>query len=118
MKVKDLSGFIKFFFFIILINFVFTMVYSSVWSSQSMSSQKKTTGEKLFKSNCSGCHLNGQNLIKPNKPIIGSQKLSNKETFKSFLQSPPPPMPNFKNLTLKEDSLDALYNYVVSLMGK
>ena len=117
MKIKEIPAFIKFLFLVILLNFAYTLAYSSAWSSQPPN-PKKVTGEKLFKSNCSGCHLNGQNLIKPDKPIIGSQKLSNKETFRNFLQSPPPPMPNFKNLTLKEESLDALYSYVSSLMGK
>ena len=75
-------------------------------------------GEKLFKANCSGCHLNGQNLIKPGKPIIGSLKLKSKDSFKTFIESPPPPMPNFKNITSNPNQLDALYNYVISLKGK
>ena len=74
-------------------------------------------GEKLFKANCAGCHLNGQNLIKPNKPVIGSLKLASKQSFREFLSSPPQPMPNFKNITTMPGQFDALYTYVISLMG-
>ena len=75
-------------------------------------------GHMLFKTNCSGCHLNGQNLIKPDKPIIGSQKLNSKQVFKEWLENPTPPMPNFKNLASKQGQLNALYEYIVSLKGK
>lgn len=75
-------------------------------------------GQKLFKTNCSGCHLNGQNLIKADKPIIGSLKLKSKETFNIWLENPSPPMPNFKNIVLKPEQLDELYSYVITLMGK
>ncbi len=76
------------------------------------------TGSNLFKTNCSGCHLNGQNLIKSNKPVIGSPVLKSKKIFKEFLESPPQPMPNFKNIASKSSQLDSLYNYVNSLMTK
>ena len=75
-------------------------------------------GEKLFKTNCSGCHLNGQNLIKPDKPIIGSIKLKSKQAFKMWLENPAPPMPNYKNIANMSTQLDALYNYVLSIKGK
>ncbi len=75
-------------------------------------------GEKIFKANCSGCHLNGQNLIKANKPVIGSAKLQSKIGFKEFLESPPRPMPKFENITSMEIQFNSLYNYVNTLMGK
>ncbi len=75
-------------------------------------------GNNLFKTNCSGCHLHGENLIKSNKPVIGSSKLASKKLFKAFLESPPAPMPNFKNIVNKPNQLDALYKYVISLMAK
>lgn len=76
------------------------------------------TGEKLFKKNCSGCHLNGQNLIKTEKPIVGSKKLLSKAIFKDFIENPPLPMPKFKNLTSNSEQLDELYRYVTSLKSK
>ena len=75
-------------------------------------------GMKLFKSNCSGCHLNGKNLIKPDKPIIGSEKIKSKKSFGDFISSPPAPMPNFMSIAVKPEQLDALYSYVTSLMDK
>ena len=75
-------------------------------------------GEKLFKANCAGCHINGQNLIKPDKPVIGSAKTKSKAIFREFLKAPPKPMPSFENITGKEEKLDELYRYVISLMGK
>ncbi|MBI3309209.1 MAG: hypothetical protein HYZ79_07555 [Candidatus Melainabacteria bacterium] len=74
-------------------------------------------GGKIFK-NCSGCHLKGQNLIKEDKPIIGSAKLKKKETFKEFISEPHPPMPSFKKIAENPQKLDALYKYVSSLMSE
>ena len=87
-------------------------------NSKSRANNEVISGEKFFKANCSGCHINGQNLIKPNKPIIGSQKLKSKNSFARFIESPPPPMPSFKNITLKQEQFTALYNYVTSLKAK
>ena len=75
-------------------------------------------GEKLYKANCAGCHINGQNLIKSDKPVVGSIKIKSKAIFKEFLKAPPKPMPSFENITGKEEKLDALYRYVISLTGK
>ena len=102
--------------FLISVVYSFTTVYSS-FSQPSMDAEP-SKGQKLFKANCSGCHLNGQNLIKKDKPIIGSSKIKTEEIFKAWLENPNPPMPNFKNIALKQEELSALYDYVVSLKGK
>lgn len=119
--IKHIPIFIKLIILIFLLNVIIVQAYNSFSMvkdhSESMVSDGASRGEKLFKTNCSGCHLNGKNLIKPDKPIIGSLKLKSKESFKVFISSPPPPMPNFKNIALKDDHFNALYNYVVSLMG-
>ena len=117
---KKLPMSLRIYILILLINFVFMWAYSCFSQSEmsTMSQEEGSRGEKLFKVNCSGCHLKGQNLIKPNKPVAGSLKLKTKESFKSFIESPPPPMPSFKNITGKSEQLDALYVYVTSLMGK
>ncbi|MBI3590571.1 MAG: hypothetical protein HY094_04225 [Candidatus Melainabacteria bacterium] len=115
--IKQLPIFIKALFLIFLINSAFVLAYNS-FSQSSMSGKNQINAEKLFKSNCSGCHLSGQNLIKPDKPLIGSQKLKSKESFSAFISAPPPPMPNFKNIVENPSHLDALYKYVTSLMGK
>ena len=100
---------------VVLILFICVSLANYSFSKQGDSPSQ---GEKLFKANCAGCHINGQNLIKPDKPIIGSAKIKSKVIFKEFLKAPPKPMPSFENITGKEEKLDALYKYVISLMGK
>ena len=104
-------------FLLATISYALFIVAGSCFSEPTSMSGKNMTGEKLFKANCSGCHLNGQNLIKPDKPVVGSAKLKSKQFFSTFLESPPPPMPNFKNIAAENEQLSALYNYVSSLMG-
>ncbi len=72
-------------------------------------------GEKVFKANCAGCHLNGLNVIKKDKPVIGSPTLASKETFKAFLNHPPAPMPKYTNLTADSTQFDAIYTYLKTL---
>ncbi|OGI19094.1 MAG: hypothetical protein A3B68_07835 [Candidatus Melainabacteria bacterium RIFCSPHIGHO2_02_FULL_34_12] len=97
---------------------IFTLAYNVYSKPDDAQNPGKIGGEKLFKANCAGCHLNGQNLIKKDKPIIGSAKLKSKELFSELLNHPPKPMPEFKNITSNPDQLDALYKYVLSLKKK
>ena len=117
---KKLPLTITLYVLILLINLFFVLACRCFSKPEmgSMPAESLSGGETLFKANCSGCHLNGQNLIKPNKPIIGSLKLKSKESFKAFIESPPAPMPSFRNITSKSNQFNALYDYVVSLMGK
>ena len=111
---------IKFIVILFFINIFFLFANHSIRGEEGKSTpgEKGEKGEKLFKANCSGCHLNGQNLIKPEKPVIGSLKLKSKEIFKALLENPAPPMPKFKNITSMDAQLNDLYNYVTSLMAK
>ncbi len=116
---KDIPLFIKQYVLILLIYSVLLTVSTSFSKQDSFAQEdNKSGGMKLFKTNCSGCHLNGKNLIKPEKPIIGSKKLTDKKTFKNFIESPPKPMPKFKNISENEEQLQALYKYVTSLKDK
>ena len=114
---KQLPLTIKIFILLILINTLLFSAYSC-FSKPEKNQGNSNKGEKLYQVNCSGCHLNGQNLIKPDKPIVGSKMLKSKQAFKTFIGNPPQPMPNFKNITEEPAQLEALYNYVVALMGK
>lgn len=116
---KESIIFLKLYFSLILISFVFTLAWNSFSETDTNPAlrAKKVRGEKLFQVNCSSCHLNGQNSIRPSKPIIGSLKLKSKQAFKDWLENPIPPMPSFKNITSKPKQLNALYSYVVSLMS-
>lgn len=112
-------GFVKLLVITFIVSSTFVLAYSSfiAQTTDSVMRSNIARGEKLFQANCTGCHLNGQNLINPNKPIIGSPKLKTKKAFKAWLASPVPPMPSFKNITSKPAQLNALYSYVISLMG-
>ncbi len=112
---KQIPTSFKLLLILFLINTIFIVASFSMSGNDEVSSSK---GEKIFKANCAGCHLNGQNLIKANKPIIGSAKLQSKQIFKTFLEAPPKPMPKFENITSMDAHLNSLYNYVITLMGK
>ncbi len=107
---------------LLLVLFLATAIVSACFSMSDMSSMPGNDGlnkgEKIFKANCAGCHLNGQNLIKADKPVIGSTKLQSKPVFKKFLESPPKPMPEYKNITSMDTQLDSLYSYLITLMNK
>ena len=116
---KQTPTFIKLFVLCFLISAIFTVASFSMSDMSSIGENEGVNkGEKLFKANCSGCHLNGQNLIKADKPIIGSSKLQSKSVLKKFLESPPPPMPKFENITSMDGQFNSLYNYLITLMGK
>lgn len=115
---KQIPVSVKLLVLLFLINTIFVVASFSM-SDMSLTSidEASLKGEKLFKANCSGCHLNGQNLIKADKPIVGSTKLQSKQMFKKFLESPPKPMPKFENITSMNSQFNSLYNYVITLMG-
>lgn len=94
--------------------FLINILCLAFWNISSAQDNVKTSGKEIFQ-NCSGCHFKGQNLIKQDKPIIGSSKLKSKETFRYFISAPPKPMPNFKHIADNKEKLNALYNYVSSL---
>ena len=111
---KQIPISVKLFVLCLLINIAFVVAGFSMPDDEAFPNK----GEKIFKANCAGCHLNGQNLIKADKPVIGSIKLKSKIAFKKFLESPPQPMPKFENITSMDGQFNSLYNYVITLMGK
>ncbi len=110
---KSIPLSIKLFILLFVINAIFVVASYSKPNLETFN-----RGEKIFKANCSGCHLNGQNLIKADKPIIGSLKLKSKGVLKKFLESPPQPMPKYDNITSMDAQFDSLYEYLIMLMGK
>ena len=111
---KQIPTSVKLFVLCLLINTIFVVAGFSMSNDESLSNK----GERIFKANCAGCHLNGQNLIKADKPVAGSIKLKSKLVFKKFLEVPPQPMPKFENITSMDAQFNSLYNYVITLMGK
>ncbi len=92
--------------------------YAFIYSTCRKASAEDNLGERVFKANCSGCHLNGGNAIKPSKPVVGSLKIKSAEAFKAFLENPPAPMPKYKNITADSSQFSALHSYVQTLMSK
>ena len=111
---KQIPISVKLFILCLLINTIFVVASFSMPDDEASPSK----GERIFKANCAGCHLNGQNLIKADKPVAGSIKLKSKLAFKKFLEAPPQPMPKFENITSMDAQFNSLYNYVITLMGK
>jgi Cytochrome C oxidase, cbb3-type, subunit III len=81
-------------------------------------------GQEIFGELCSGCHENGGNIITPNLPIKGSYKLTNYETFLSFIRDPKMPdgssgaMPSFSESQISQKDAEKLYQYLLSLSPK
>lgn len=69
-------------------------------------------GELLFENHCSGCHPGGGNMQNPDKPIQGSLKLKNFETFNAFVRDPGGSMPPFSPDLISDTQVQALYQYL------
>jgi len=83
-----------------------------------------SAGQKIFDEICSRCHAKGYNVIIPNLPIRGSNKLINYETFLSFIRDPrmpdgsTGPMPSFPESNLSNAETKNLYNYLIFEYGQ
>lgn len=75
----------------------------------------KSKGQMTFESHCNSCHINGGNVVKPQKPLAGSKYLSNYVSFKSYLKEPVGTMPHYENLISNDKVLRELYRYVQTL---
>ncbi len=75
----------------------------------------KPDGADIFKNNCASCHAGGKNIMSPNKPIIGSDKISTKEKFTKFLSTSHGVMPSFAKIANDEPTVSALHDYVKTL---
>lgn len=75
-------------------------------------------GQELFAANCSSCHPNGGNRIKPDTPLKNSAKTSNFQTFNAWIRNPIRPMPPFPETDLSDAEAKELYQYVVNVINK
>ncbi len=75
----------------------------------------KNKGELTFASHCSSCHINGGNVVNPQKPVAESKYLSSFVTFKNYLKAPMGTMPHYENLIKNDKVLKDLYHYVQTL---
>jgi uncharacterized membrane protein len=88
------------------------------------SAERFKAGQKIFVANCGGCHPNGGNILKPNLPLKGSQKLSKYKTFSAFIRDPRMPdgskgaMPPFPPAKIPEKEAKALYDYIINALER
>ncbi|MDR3557194.1 MAG: c-type cytochrome [Syntrophobacteraceae bacterium] len=81
-------------------------------------------GERLFKVKCAGCHPGGSNVVQHNRPVMGSPKLSDFDTFNRFIRRPTEPdgsrglMPSFRPSTISDAQSRQLYDYIARGLEK
>lgn len=75
-------------------------------------------GERVFLANCSVCHPQGGNVIKPQMPIYGSPRLKDLKTFIKWIRHPDPPMPVFSPSKLSDQEAGELYQYAVHALER
>ncbi len=75
-------------------------------------------GERIFLANCSVCHPQGGNVIKPQAPIHGSPKLKDLKTFVGWIRNPDPPMPVYSPSKLPDQEAGELYQYTVHVLER
>lgn len=97
-----------------------TIGYGMAGSGQDKESQKtslKSAGADIFNSHCRACHQNGGNIINPAKPIKGSEKLRDFDTFLAYIRNPASPMPSFSQETISDKQAEELYEYILQMKG-
>ena len=70
-------------------------------------------GKKTYEHHCSTCHVGGDNRDNPNKPLAGSPKLKDLDTFKKFVGAGH--VQFAQQLVEDKKSFEALYEYCKSL---
>ena len=81
-------------------------------------------GRKIFVNRCSGCHVNGGNILYPNLPLRSAPQLESYDQFLEFVRNPRlpngsvGPMPAFKPKKLSDQQVRELYDYIVHGLAK
>jgi uncharacterized membrane protein len=81
-------------------------------------------GEGVFASHCSACHPGGGNIFDPNKPIIGSPKMNDFNTFLTFNRNPKAGgkssegMPSFPSSIFSDSDAKELYQYITNVLER
>jgi cytochrome c6 len=76
--------------------------------------QKGKTGKEEYQTNCSPCHPDGGNVIKPEKPLKGSKKLANFKTFISWIRNPLPSMTTFPASQISDKQARERYDFIIT----
>ena len=73
-------------------------------------------GAVIFETNCVDCHPQGQNILKPDHPIIGSRKLKSFQSFSGWIRKPVAPMPTFPESQISDADAKELYQYITNVL--
>ncbi len=102
---------------------LFTVVLLGFFGAQLVYEEKTpneakayAAGEKLFEANCVGCHPQGGNLIKPDRPIRNSPKLKDLDTFIAWIRHPQAPMPPFPEPQVSPGQAKELFRYISEVL--
>jgi hypothetical protein len=76
--------------------------------------QKDKTGREAFQTNCSPCHPDGGNVVKPGKPMKDSKKLANFKTFLAWIRNPVQTMPTFPPSQITDEQAREMYDYILT----
>jgi len=80
-------------------------------------------GQELFRSNCSGCHPYGSNIVDPKAELRGSDYTANEKTFIRWIRDPKldngsrGPMPPFTPSRISDAQASELLAYIIKSMG-
>ncbi|HEY9870911.1 MAG TPA: c-type cytochrome [Candidatus Obscuribacterales bacterium] len=85
---------------------------ATAWSASDSKAKAPNRGETLYMANCEACHMQGKNVIKPDKEIVTSSKLASESLFQQYLSEKHGYMPAFPDIAAKDRDLRALYKYV------
>lgn len=103
--------------FIAFVIFIF-MSLTGCKEHEVVPAKGEMTGENLFIMHCSGCHVEGGNVMNPEKPVKGSSKLASFQSFQGFIQNPGPAMPAFSEASIPAADAQKLYDYIQANYGK
>jgi mono/diheme cytochrome c family protein len=81
-------------------------------------------GMQIFEENCSGCHPQGGNAIKPNLPLVGAPELADFQSFLAYIRNPRMPdgskgvMPAFPEKKISQTQAEQLYQYLTKVLAE
>lgn len=92
-------------------------------NSQVAGDAKSMQGAEIFKDYCTICHPKGGNIITPPKPLIGSKRLRDFDTFLAYIRNPgkyegpQSAMPAFSKSQISDEAVKELYFHIISMQG-
>jgi mono/diheme cytochrome c family protein len=81
-------------------------------------------GMQIYEENCSGCHPQGGNVIKPKLPLVGAPELADFPSFLAYIRQPRMPdgskgvMPAFPEKKISQAQAEQLYQYLTKVLAE